>query len=248
MGGSDNTGDGLASEPRRYRVPGQPLLNWHQVEGVSRSPDGLFVQGKEGEPTRGRPAVRGKGTTRGPQPTPHTHPQPTQGRPGPPHPTHGPPGRPSVPLHHHFAQQEQWSLRRPSDPTGGWTGKSDFQWASRAPEELRAMVSARREWGTQRANPGAPAAQSLCLPVPRGPSTQWATSGAPLLLVSFLRSGPLRHRAVVRLRPGYPVPSEPPLGPLRHPVERIGGPGKGRNLRQNRGGQNQGQRCGHSAA
>ena len=43
MGGSDNKGDGLASQPRRYGVPGQPLLNWHQVGGVSRSPDGLFV-------------------------------------------------------------------------------------------------------------------------------------------------------------------------------------------------------------
>ena len=41
MGGSDNKGDGLASQPRRYWVPGQPLLNRHQVGGVSRSPDGL---------------------------------------------------------------------------------------------------------------------------------------------------------------------------------------------------------------
>ena len=61
MGGSDNKGDGLASQPCRYRVPGQPLLNWHQVGGVSRSPDGLFAQ-HERDPTRGRPAVRGKGT------------------------------------------------------------------------------------------------------------------------------------------------------------------------------------------
>ena len=61
MGGSDNKGDGLASQPRRYCVPGQPLLNRHQVGGVSRSPDGLFAQ-QEREPTRGRPAVRGKGT------------------------------------------------------------------------------------------------------------------------------------------------------------------------------------------
>ena len=60
MGGSDNKGDGLASQPRRYRVPGQPLLNRHQVGGVSRSPDGLFAQ-QEWEPIRGRPAVRGKG-------------------------------------------------------------------------------------------------------------------------------------------------------------------------------------------
>ena len=51
MGGSDNKGDGLASQPRRYRVPGQPLLNWHQVGGVSRSPDGLFAQ-QEREPIR----------------------------------------------------------------------------------------------------------------------------------------------------------------------------------------------------
>ena len=61
MGGSDNKGDGLASQPRRYRVPGQPLLNRHQVGGVSRSPDGLFAQ-QEREPVRGRPAVRGKRT------------------------------------------------------------------------------------------------------------------------------------------------------------------------------------------
>ena len=52
MGGSDNKGDGLASQPRRYRVPGQPLLNRHQVGGVSRSPDGLFAQ-QEREPIRG---------------------------------------------------------------------------------------------------------------------------------------------------------------------------------------------------
>ena len=61
MGGSDDEGDGLASQPRRYRVPGQPLLNRHQVGGVSRSPDGLFAQ-QEREPIRGRPAVRGKRT------------------------------------------------------------------------------------------------------------------------------------------------------------------------------------------
>ena len=60
MGGSDNKGDGFASRPRRYREPGQPLLNSHQVGGVSRSPSGLFAQ-QEWEPTRGRPAVRGKG-------------------------------------------------------------------------------------------------------------------------------------------------------------------------------------------
>ena len=41
--------------------PGQPLLNRHQVGGVSRSPDGLFAQ-QEREPIRGRPAVRGKRT------------------------------------------------------------------------------------------------------------------------------------------------------------------------------------------
>ena len=64
MGGSDNKGDGLASQPRRYRVPRQPLLNRHQVGGVSSSPDGLFAQ-QEREPIRGRPAVRGKRTCGG---------------------------------------------------------------------------------------------------------------------------------------------------------------------------------------
>ena len=38
MGGSDNKGDGLASQPRRYRVPGQPLLNRHQVGGCLLQP------------------------------------------------------------------------------------------------------------------------------------------------------------------------------------------------------------------
>ena len=61
MGGSDNKGDGLASQPRCYRVPGPPLLNRHQVGGISRSPDGLFAQ-QEWEPIRGRPAVRAKRT------------------------------------------------------------------------------------------------------------------------------------------------------------------------------------------
>ena len=65
MGGSDNKGDGLASQPCRYWVPGQPLLHRHQVGGVSRSPDGLFVQ-QEREPIRGRPAVRGKRPYGGP--------------------------------------------------------------------------------------------------------------------------------------------------------------------------------------
>ena len=65
MGGSDNKGDGPASQPRRYWVPGQPLLNRHQVGGVSRSPDGLLAQ-QEWEPIRGRPAVSRKGTYGGP--------------------------------------------------------------------------------------------------------------------------------------------------------------------------------------
>ena len=80
MGGSDSKGDGLASQPRCYRVPGQPLLNRHQVGGVSRSPDGLFAQ-QEREPIRGRPAVRGKRTYGGQPgqrveeqaPGPHAH-------------------------------------------------------------------------------------------------------------------------------------------------------------------------------
>ena len=61
MGGNNNKGDGLASQPRRYRMPGQPLLNWHQVGDVSCSPDGLFAR-QGWQLTRGRPAVRGKGT------------------------------------------------------------------------------------------------------------------------------------------------------------------------------------------
>ena len=60
MGGSDNEGDGLASQPRRYRVPGQPLLNRHQVGGVSDSPDGLFAH-QEREPIGADQPRGGKG-------------------------------------------------------------------------------------------------------------------------------------------------------------------------------------------
>ena len=41
------------------------------------------------------------------------------------------------------------------------------------------MVSARSGWGTQRANPRAPAAQRLCPSTLGGTCTQWATTGAP---------------------------------------------------------------------
>ena len=38
-GGSDNTGDGLASQPHRYRMPGQPLLNrCHTHVGIAYPP------------------------------------------------------------------------------------------------------------------------------------------------------------------------------------------------------------------
>ena len=222
--GSDNTGDGLASQPCRYRLPGQPL-----VGSVSHSPDGLFAQ-QEGLPTRGRPAVRGKGTTRPPQPTPHTNtrnpPRGAQVPPTPPvvppTPPVVPPARPIVPLHRHCAQQEHWPSRRPIDPTGGSSGRSDSQWASRAPRELRKMVSAHRGWGTQRANPGAPAAQRLCLSMLRGTCAQWATTGAPDALRAGDQApgeptlGPLWHSAVLRLHSGDPVPSGPPLGPVQN--------------------------------
>ena len=90
MGGNNNTGEGLASQPRRYQVPGQSLLNWHQGVCVSRSPDGLYARYR-GEPTRGQ-IVRGKGATRAPHTTPHTNiSNPPPGCPGPPHPTQGPP-------------------------------------------------------------------------------------------------------------------------------------------------------------
>ena len=73
--GNQNGGDGGAcawevatikgmawpASPVATGCQGQPLLNRHQVGGVSRSPDGLFAQ-QEREPIRGRPAVRGKST------------------------------------------------------------------------------------------------------------------------------------------------------------------------------------------
>ena len=50
MGGSDNKGDGLASQPRRYRVPGQPLLTgigW----GVSPAVQMGCLRNRSGSPS-----------------------------------------------------------------------------------------------------------------------------------------------------------------------------------------------------
>ena len=55
----------------------------------------------------------------------------------------------------------------------------------------------------------------------------WAPRGPTL--------GPPQCYITVRLRPGDLAPSGPPVGPLRRLVERSGGPGKVRNLRQNWG-------------
>ena len=70
--GNQNGGDGRAcaweaATTQGMAWPASPVatgcqgFNQHQVGGVSRSPDGLFVQ-QEREPIRGRPAVRGKRT------------------------------------------------------------------------------------------------------------------------------------------------------------------------------------------
>ena len=94
------------------------------------------------------------------------------------------------------------------------------------------MVSARRGWGTQRANPGAPAAQHLCPSTLRGTCTQGANPGAHAArcLCSSTLRGPCTQWATT----GPRIRSvEPPV--LRRTVERNGGPGKGRNPRQNRG-------------
>ena len=49
-------------------------------------------------------------------------------------------------------------------PQGGSARRLDSQWASRAPEELREMVSARMGWGTQRAA-GVPSISVLLMPL-----------------------------------------------------------------------------------
>ena len=109
------------------------------------------------------------------------------------------------------------------------------------------------------AKPGAPATQRLCLSMLRGTCTQWATTGAP---DAFRGATSARRGSGTQgANPGGPAAqcrcSPAPrgsstewatAGPLRRPVERNGGPGKRRNLPQNRGGQNQGQRRGHGAA
>ena len=98
MAGSDYAEDGLASQSRRYRMPGH-LLNRHQVGGgVSRSPNGLFV-GHGMEPTQGRPALRVKVTTRVPPPTSATHPRAPMSPTPHPRPSHGTQCAPSAHVH-----------------------------------------------------------------------------------------------------------------------------------------------------
>ena len=173
------------------RVLGQPLFNRHQVWGASRSPEGLFAQ-HEGEPARGRPAMRGKGMTREPQTVPHTNnSSPPRGGQVPPTTPSVPPTPPSVPLHRHCTQQGLPASPRLSGPTGG----------SPTP-----TVSARSGSSTQRANPQGPAAQHQSLPVPRGSANQWATTGA------------LRHPLVPSVRGGDRAPRGPILGPLQRSI------------------------------
>ena len=68
MGGSDNKGDGLASEPRCYQVPGQHLLNLLIRRGVSPAAQMGCLRNR----SRSRLAVKGErdiwwtlGATRG---------------------------------------------------------------------------------------------------------------------------------------------------------------------------------------
>ena len=68
---------------------------------------------------------------------------------------------------------------------------------------LRKMVSARRGRGTQRANPGAPAAQRLCPSMLRGTGTQWATTGAPD--ASRAANSARRRSGTQGTNPGAPV-------------------------------------------
>ena len=196
MGGSDNTGDGLASQPRCYRVPGQPLLNRHQVGGCLPQP--RWAVCARGSPP-GRSAVRAKGMTRKPPTTPHTNNNsPPRGAQVPPTPPSVPPTLPSVPLHCHCTQQDVPTSLRLIDPAGGSPkprgseapeafcrsvsarrGLGTQRATTGAPEASCGTASARRGSGTHRATPGAPAARCCSLPVPRGSSTQWATTGAP---------------------------------------------------------------------
>ena len=99
--GSDNTGKGLCCRPPRNQVPQQPLLNRHQVGGVSCSPDGLFARHGM-EPTRGRPAVRVMVLTQ----VAHTSiSNPPMGAHVPPTPLRVPPPPPSVSLPCFFTHQ-----------------------------------------------------------------------------------------------------------------------------------------------
>ena len=66
-----------------------------------------------------------------------------------------------------------------------------------------------------------------CVPFRGGGATQkWGTVLGVSEPVAFGRAGAAAQRRCSS------APSGPPLGPLRRPVERNGGPGKGRNLRR----------------
>ena len=134
MGGSDKTGDGLANQPRHYQMPGQPLLNRHQVGGVSRNPDGLFVQ-QQGE-HHGQTKREGERDD-------NPHPTPTLA-------TH--PGVPKSPPPHPWSPQLTQCTPAPpfrtigtmaveETPTGGCWPRDRTPVGQQAPEELREVMS-----------------------------------------------------------------------------------------------------------
>ena len=121
MGGSDNTGDGLASQPRCYRVPGQPLLNRHQVRRAARCPAGLSAW-RGWEPARGIPGGRGWGVGQASQThTGNSNPPPRCPRPPCPPPLPRPcanPPPPFGPLLYAHALQAETSSSTSATHTG----------------------------------------------------------------------------------------------------------------------------------
>ena len=129
---------------------------------VSSSPDGLFAQNGV-EPTRGRPAMRGKGMTK----VPHTNiNNPPTGAHAPPTPSRVPSTPPRVPLPRLFAQQDVSPTSMPKVEPAQVSGRGAYR-----DSRCRAL------WATG----GTPAVlwNTFVGGARRGSSTLWATKRTP---------------------------------------------------------------------
>ena len=119
-------------QPRPYRVPRQPLLDWHQVGGASRSPTGLSAR-QGWEPDRSIPGRSGGGVERAtPTHTSNSNPPPGAQDPR----AVGSTGRETTPAATNTTPVRQLLLRQRENDTGSGRQTAAFQHSMRREERV----------------------------------------------------------------------------------------------------------------